>query len=194
MSVGEAKARIRMEMRERMGALTEARRMEQTRGIVARLDGWEGKGRVRWVGGFVPRRDEPDLWEWLVGWVGKGGGLALPRWSGERGGYEWCAVGDPVTDLETGRYGIREPGAKCGVLDVRLLDFVVVPGIAFDRYGGRLGRGKGFYDRLLESVVGVSCGVGLDEQLIPEVPMEPHDKRLNLVVVPGGLHGPGAPK
>ncbi len=194
MSVVEEKARVRAEMRERLGAVSEERRAEQTAGIVGRLEGLKELGEVRWVGGFVPRRDEPDLWEWFLGWVRVKGGLALPRWNGETGGYEWCAVRDPGSDLVLGRYGIREPGPGCGVVDVRLLDFVVVPGIAFDRCGGRLGRGKGFYDRLLESVAGVSCGVGLDEQLIPNVPVEPHDKRLNLVVVPGGLHGPGAPK
>ncbi len=194
MSVVAEKARIREEMRSRLAAVSETVRREQTSAIVGRLEGLEVLERAQWLGGFVPRRDEPDLWGWIAGWIRDGRGLALPRWSGETGRYEWCEVRDPGSDLVLGRYGIREPGPGCDTVDVRLLDFVVVPGIAFDRYGGRLGRGKGFYDRLLESVVGVSCGVGLDEQLIPTVPVEPHDKRLNLVVVPGGLHGPGASK
>jgi 5-formyltetrahydrofolate cyclo-ligase len=77
---------------------------------------------------------------------------------------------------------------ECPPLPVTSLDFALVPGIAFDGLGGRLGRGKGFYDRLLSQAVGVTCGLGLDEQFLACVPVEAHDIRMNLIAVPAGLH------
>ena len=73
------------------------------------------------------------------------------------------------------------------------LDLVLVPGIAFDIAGNRLGRGRGFYDRMLAlSPDAVSCGVGFDGQVVALVPVEPHDVKLHQVWMPTGqvLVGP----
>ena len=64
------------------------------------------------------------------------------------------------------------------------LDFVLVPGIAFDLQGRRLGRGKGYYDRLLAEVRGKTCGVAFDEQIVDEIPVEPHDIHVNCILTP----------
>jgi 5-formyltetrahydrofolate cyclo-ligase len=64
------------------------------------------------------------------------------------------------------------------------LDFLLVPGVAFDRSGRRLGRGKGFYDRLLAGVTGMKCGVAWDEQIVHELPAEPHDIAMDLMLTP----------
>ena len=50
--------------------------------------------------------------------------------------------------------------------------------------GNRLGRGKGFYDRLLEKISGIKCGVGYDFQLLEKIPAEPHDARVNFIFTP----------
>ena len=63
-------------------------------------------------------------------------------------------------------------------------DLVFVPGIAFDLVGRRLGRGKGFYDRLLAGVRGHKCGVAFDTQLVAEMPEEPHDMRVDSIITP----------
>jgi 5-formyltetrahydrofolate cyclo-ligase len=60
----------------------------------------------------------------------------------------------------------------------------LVPGVAFDLHGRRLGRGKGFYDRLLADVRGKTCGVAFDEQIVREVPVEPHDSDVNCILTP----------
>ena len=59
---------------------------------------------------------------------------------------------------------------------------MVVPGVAFDRKGKRLGRGKGFYDRFLKSTNATKVGVGYEFQLIDEVPSEPHDISMDIIV------------
>jgi 5-formyltetrahydrofolate cyclo-ligase len=60
----------------------------------------------------------------------------------------------------------------------------LVPGVVFDQEGRRLGRGKGFYDRLLPSVGGPLCGVAFDWQVLPAIPVEPHDHVLNYILTP----------
>jgi 5-formyltetrahydrofolate cyclo-ligase len=72
--------------------------------------------------------------------------------------------------------------------------FVVSPGLAFAVDGRRLGRGKGFYDRMLAAVDGLTCGVAFDEQLVEELPVDPHDIRVSWILTPTRLvrANPGA--
>jgi 5-formyltetrahydrofolate cyclo-ligase len=65
-----------------------------------------------------------------------------------------------------------------------VLDFILVPGVAFDLSGRRLGRGKGYYDRLLKQTRGTTCGVAFDEQIVGEIPVEPHDLNVNCILTP----------
>jgi len=61
---------------------------------------------------------------------------------------------------------------------------ILVPGVGFSPSGGRLGRGRGYYDRMLADLPGVRCGVAFDLQVISELPLEPHDARLDHLVTP----------
>jgi 5-formyltetrahydrofolate cyclo-ligase len=103
---------------------------------------------------------------------------------GSRGFYVACEIKDPEKDLLVGRFGIREPETWCGEIELNRLDFTLVPGVAFDLQGRRLGRGKGFYDQMLAAVRGTTCGVAFDEQIVGEVPVEPHDTRVNCILTP----------
>ena len=86
-------------------------------------------------------------------------------------------------DLMVSSMGIREPitGIPFPVPDI---DLVIVPGLAFDEYGNRLGRGRGFYDRFLAhpEFKGVSCGFAFEAQLLPEVPVGPLDRSVSMLV------------
>ncbi len=62
------------------------------------------------------------------------------------------------------------------------MELIVVPGVAFDRRGNRIGRGKGFYDRLLTETKATTVGVGYDFQLVDDIDSEPHDVVMDLVV------------
>ena len=187
-----AKARLRAEVREKIRAIAGEKRVEAATRVQESLRKLQSWSAARWVGGYVALRDELDLSGLLRQRLGMDGRVAVPALDVERGEYLFREIRDWDADLIPGAFGVREPRPTCGVVDVTWLDFVLVPGIAFDTSGGRLGRGRGFYDRLLAPAVGVTCGVGMDEQLVPEVPVEAHDIRLNLVVVPGGLFGPRA--
>ena len=82
--------------------------------------------------------------------------------------------------LKPGRFGIHEPPgeARC---ELRRFDVVIVPGLAFDIHGNRLGRGGGFYDRLLASTEGEFIAFAFDEQVVSEVPTQEHDIRVHKI-------------
>lgn len=84
-------------------------------------------------------------------------------------------------DLAIGSYGIAEPtGAP--FTDYETIDLAVIPGVAFDRYGHRLGRGKGYYDRLLPQIPAPKVGICFPFQLIEEVPAEAFDFRMDTII------------
>lgn len=86
-------------------------------------------------------------------------------------------------DLVETSLGIREPLAGVPI-PVGLIDLVIVPGLGFDARGNRLGRGRGFYDRFLAhpEFRGVKCGIAFEEQLCPEIPSDPLDVRVDMIV------------
>ncbi len=101
-----------------------------------------------------------------------------------------------VTSMDavcSGVYGIREPVCE-DTIEPEDLGMVVVPAIAYDRRGWRLGRGGGFYDRFLQrlSPDAVTCGVVFSRHLLDEVPTESHDLPVQLVVTERDVLRPGA--
>lgn len=119
--------------------------------------------------------DEVDLSP-LLSWpkrillpVVAGDDLRIRRYEGER-------------RLRTGPYGIKEP-VGMEFTDYSAIDLVLVPGMAFDRLGNRLGRGRGYYDRLLPLLThAYRLAVCFPFQLVDKVPSEPHDQFMDYVL------------
>jgi len=133
---------------------------------------------------FAPLPDELDVWPLLAAALSAGKTVALPRFDSQTNGYVASQVQNLVDDVKIGRFGIREPTEKCSQIALNRLDFILVPGVAFDMQGRRLGRGKGFFDRLLAVVRGTTCGVAFDEQIVREIPVAPHDVHVNRILTP----------
>ncbi len=83
--------------------------------------------------------------------------------------------------LELGSFHIEEPTGS-ETVDPSEIELVVVPAVAYDKKGNRLGRGKGFYDRLLKSTKATKIGVGYEFQLVDDLPTEPHDVAMDIVI------------
>ena len=83
--------------------------------------------------------------------------------------------------LELGAFHIEEPTGT-DTVSPEDIELVVVPAVAYDRRGNRLGRGKGFYDHLLASTKATKIGVCYEFQLVDEVPAEPHDVCMDVVI------------
>ena len=88
------------------------------------------------------------------------------------------------TDLSLGAFGIREPTESLPVVAPDQIDAFFCPGLAFDASGRRLGRGKGFYDRMLENARPDSLKIGICHpfQIVPTLACEPHDIRMDHVI------------
>ena len=94
-----------------------------------------------------------------------------------------------ITDLKNGfqygAYNIREPKPECSpAINIKDLDVVIVPAVAYDKNCYRLGYGGGFYDRFLENLRkdAVTIGIAFDLQIFDEVPKEAHDAQLDYIV------------
>lgn len=142
---------------------------------------WE---ETRTVLFFAPLKEEPDVWPAFRFIWENGITVALPRFDREGKVYGACVIRDPRKDVVIGHYGIREPAPTCEAHPLNLLDLVLVPGVAFDLGGRRLGRGAGYYDRILTDVRGTTCGVAFDEQISGELPVEPHDECVDCILTP----------
>ncbi|MFN5191723.1 MAG: 5-formyltetrahydrofolate cyclo-ligase, partial [Burkholderiales bacterium] len=84
------------------------------------------------------------------------------------------------------KWGIREPLASCAAVQLDIVDLLLVPGVAFDRRGHRLGYGKGYYDRLLPArrPAALLAALAFDCQLVDEVPVSEHDVSIDLLITP----------
>ncbi len=105
----------------------------------------------------------------------------FPRVSGED--LVFHVVANPDSDLVKGNMGIAEPKESLESIPVAEIDAFLCPGLAFDRSGGRLGRGRGFYDRVLARARpgALKVGVCFPHQLVLDALMEPHDVRMDIV-------------
>ncbi len=127
---------------------------------------------------YAPMASEPQLQPVLEACLRLGKGLVLPRC--ESAGIMTGRLVTVLSQLAPGCQGILEPGAETPVVSPGEIDLILVPGMAFDPTGGRLGRGKGYYDRFLGN--GKTIGVCYQSALLPQVPMEAHDRRVDAIV------------
>lgn len=131
---------------------------------------------------YWPLPDEPDIRPLLQEWVGEGRVVLLP-----------CVVNDTemvlrqftgVTDLREGAFHIMEPASLSSEQSEHSKQCAIIPGVAFDAAGHRLGRGRGYYDRFLAAHPSIyKIGVGYPFQLLERVPADVHDVLMDEIVV-----------
>lgn len=182
--VQQVKQKLRATIRAELSAVRSETRAVASEKVCRHLLAhpvWQKAGAILF---YSPLQDELDISPLWLAALQAGKTIALPRFLSETEGYVACELPHLSHALPPGKFGIAEPGSDSRVVPVNQLDLVLVPGVAFDMTGHRLGRGKGFYDRLLETAPGTKCGVAYDEQVRPEIPVEPHDVVLNYLVTP----------
>mgnify|MGYP006187100631 CR=1 FL=1 len=134
---------------------------------------------------YLPLEDEVDITPLLSTWLDESRTVGIPLISWEhktmRAGILHSLDESSLTPT---RYGLKEPSHRHPI-PADFIDVILVPGVGFDTSGGRLGRGGGFYDRYLEtSRPPVVIGIAFDEQILDEVPCEPHDQFMSAIVTP----------
>jgi 5-formyltetrahydrofolate cyclo-ligase len=157
-------------------------RAARSRTIAARVAALDLFAPTQTVAIYAPMGAEVDPLPIALAAEGAGKQVVFPRLNaGERClGFAACAH----VALVPGRHGTREPPASAVPVELGAIDLVIVPGVAFDLHGHRLGRGGGYYDATLAALGPGTrrVGVAFDLQIVAEVPREPHDARLDAVV------------
>lgn len=193
------KRQLRQTILARRAELPPVEHQAASRAIVAGLTAWEPFRQARTVMAYCSFGSEPNLWPLLRLIQAFGKTLVLPRLAGPDGHLESYAVGDLEGDLQRGWRNLREPDpARCRAVGPEVADLVVVPGVAFDATGGRLGYGKGCYDRFLaersrRGGTPTTVSAAFECQLVPAVPCEPHDLRVAAIVTEQRTLHPAAP-
>lgn len=185
----DGKAELRRSVRAALAALDRKAVADQSDAIrraIVHSAPWKS---ARTVMLFDPLPDEPDIAPLLGRALVESKSPTLPRIDWRSGGMTPARISDPAGDLVSVRGELRHPGAHCPAVDPAVIDLVLVPGVAFDRAGRRLGRGKGFYDRFLARLAPgcTTIGVCMTEQLVPAVPADGHDRPVIWLATPGGL-------
>lgn len=184
----KAKEEIRRETLLRRDSMPQEERQKKSRLITARLTGLAALESARTVMtylGFGSEVGTDDLVRWGLA---RGKQIVVPLCRGQGRRMVACRI-DSLAEVAPGLYGIREPREGfVRPVDPRQIDVVIVPGVAFDRRGHRVGYGGGFYDRFLGGArQAFRIGVAFSCQIVPEIPAQDWDLRVHCLVTEKGI-------
>ena len=182
-----SKQQLREQARQRLAALPDQRSRADGAIVNQLVMLCASLGADAALAAFMAIRGEPDISALLRRRLDSGRHILLPRYAADLGGYEMVRIQSLETDLTPGRYRIPEPihslpGLRPPFLCPSQPWLWLEPALAFDVNEQRLGRGAGFYDRLLHGADGVKIGVGYDCQLADSLPCEAHDIPMDYIV------------
>ena len=151
--------------------------------VVSALYDWLARRLPGTIAAYLPMSDEVDvtsLFDRLPGWR-----WVLPRVEPDKS----LTFRDRDVPRETHRWGMDQPVDAGSVVPVLEVDVILLPGMAFDRSGARLGRGGGFYDRVLSQRRGDSRAVGVapSDHIVSAVPEQHHDQRVDFLATEEGV-------
>ncbi len=111
--------------------------------------------------------------------------IVLPAFDSQKFRIRLFKINNIEKDLKPGPRGILEPDtARCKLVPVECLDIAIIPGIAFDEKGGRIGSGEGYYDRFIPKlpITTRKVSIAFEDQIVSQVPMESHDKHVDIII------------
>ena len=185
----DAKLALRRQLLARRDALDPESRIAAGTAIVGKLIALPSFVIARSVLLTLPFRSEWDTLPLVRDALATGRTVVVPRVNALTRMLELFAIADPTCDVGGGHQGIPEPLPHCRALDPAAVDWVLVPGVAFDRDGRRLGYGGGYYDRLLPLLSPRAARIAgaFDLQIVDRVPAGPHDITVDAIVTPSEM-------
>jgi 5-formyltetrahydrofolate cyclo-ligase len=186
----DEKSTLRKKLLAQRGAMNTAWRTALSQKICARLGAWARENGFHHpatpILGYAPTGSEPDIFPFLEAALCAGQAVALPK-CGPAAGEMCFYYVDDLRQLHPGAFGIREPAAARPVPARELAAALcLVPGLAFDEVGHRLGYGKGYYDRFLRDEPAKSLGICFSLLLQPRLPAAAHDRCVSVVLTEEG--------
>ncbi|MCS7216036.1 MAG: 5-formyltetrahydrofolate cyclo-ligase [Thermodesulfovibrio sp.] len=126
---------------------------------------------------YVSKGDEVDTHKFINYLLKKGVEVYVPK---VKGSFIEVVRLRSFKDLKVGAFGVLEPKGR--ICDIKEFDIIFVPGVAFDKYGARLGRGKGYFDRFLRKVRGYKVGLAFRFQVLNKLPTNSKDIKVDEVI------------
>ncbi len=181
----QEKAALRRELLARRDAVPQ--REEKSRAVGDGVLALPAYQKARQVLLYLSKGSEVDTWEVFARAVAEGKEVYAPRCLDGEGTMGFFQVTSPQ-ELLQGRFGLWEPDPRrCAPWRRREGALCLVPGIAFDRQGYRLGYGKGYYDRFLAVFSGTAAGLCFRELALERLPRGPQDRRVDVLVTEAGV-------
>mgnify|MGYP001422414540 CR=1 FL=1 len=184
--IARTKHNLRARLRQARKSISGPQRARATKAINRRLLELSLPKSVATVGVYAAIGSEVCIDEAIQHWIAAGHRIAWPRVEGA-GDMVFCCAGPDSLVLSS--MGIKEPSLEHPIVPIETMDLLVVPGIGFDRFGGRLGQGGGFYDRALAEHDSSlrTVGVAFSVQVTPLIPTETTDRQVGIVLTERGL-------
>jgi 5-formyltetrahydrofolate cyclo-ligase len=136
--------------------------------------------KAQCIGAFLSLPSEVQTNDIIHACWEQGSTVCVPYYIPEKRYYGMSRL-DPSGQIKTERWSVREPEYP-DPFDPAKLDLILVPAMAFDFHGMRLGHGGGHYDRLLLNVKGFRLGLAFQEQLVDQLPRETHDQSVHAIL------------
>ncbi len=183
--IREKKQEIRNEMIRKVTSMKPEALTVKTKAIEERLFEFANFLEARIALLYTPITAEVDTGEIIKRSFMYNKIIVLPAFNEDSREMTLMKLDDPDKDLVAGPRGNLEPDpGRCKVVPIDCLDIAVIPGLAMDEKGGRVGSGKGYYDRLIPNLPITTRKVGLifEDQILGTAPMESHDKHVDIVI------------
>ena len=183
--IRSAKEQIRKDIAKTLNSLTEKQRTEKAKAIESKLFGFANFLEARIALLYIDGDNEVRTKSILKRAYDFNKIVVLPAFDPERLKVAILKVDHPDKDLVPGPRGVLEPNpARCKPVPLQKIDIAIIPGLAFDEKGARIGSGHGYYDRFIPDLPATTRKVALafEEQIIPQVPTESHDKHVDIII------------
>jgi 5-formyltetrahydrofolate cyclo-ligase len=184
-AIQEKKHEIRNQIGKRLDALSESERLKKNKIITERLFEFANFLEAKISLLYIDLSHEVKTGEIIKRCLSYNKVIVLPAFIPDTYRMKLMKIDNLDFCLQPGPRGVLEPNpAKCKTVPVEQIDIALIPGIAFDEKGGRIGTGKGYYDRLIPDLPITTRKVSLafEEQIIQQVPMESHDKHVDIII------------
>ena len=183
--VREKKMSLRKEMEKTIASLSKEEIKEKCRQIERQLFDFANFQESEVILFYISKGIEVSTRRMLKQLKETRKGVVLPVFNEGKNTPRLFKVTDLDSDLRQGRNHLLEPDPdRCKPFSAESIELAIIPGIAFDEKGGRLGVGDGHYDRLIPLLPNTSRKVAFafEEQIVPQVPMESHDKFVDIII------------
>jgi 5-formyltetrahydrofolate cyclo-ligase len=182
-TTAQEKVASRNRMRAKLAALTEADVRAKSAAVWERLSVLPEFAGAQRLLIYVSKGREVDTHGLIQQLLAMGRQVCVPQFDAAEQKYVACLLRDFHADLGAGRFGILEPKPDAfKPVAASQIEAALVPGLAFDETGNRLGRGMGYFDHLLRDVRGAKIALAYDFQILSEIPVEAHDARMDFIV------------